>query len=98
MVMTDYNRSGAGRPEPFSKSIAMRNGPLLKLGSTSRGHRWTAEVVINNGRALGTLKCDGIVVRPFFNVGVSHTGRFITDICNGSGATVSFHTGSNVIE
>jgi hypothetical protein len=37
-------------------------------------------------------------VRPFFNVRIDTTGRFVTDIGTGSGVNVAFHTGSNVIE
>jgi hypothetical protein len=97
--MTKFERSGAGKPEAFSKGILKSGGNILRLGSISKDrHRWSAEIVVRNGRALGTLKCGGIVVRPFFNVRIDTTGRFVTDIGTGSGVNVAFHTGSNVIE
>lgn len=95
--MTNYNRSGAGRPLAFSDQIRAEGGSLLIIGSISKDReRWTAEIVVRDGYAFGTLKDWQRIARPSFKVKLDTTDRFQVDIGTGSGVKVAFHTGSNV--
>lgn len=94
--MTNYNRSGAGAPEAFSKQFEAAGGCLLRLASVTKGRgEWTAEIVVCKNRVLGTLKRGDEVVRPFFKVSLDYTNRFTVDIGTGSGVRIAFQTESN---
>lgn len=97
--MTDYRRNGTKKPAtPFSDDIRANGGKLLCLGSVSKDREgWVAEIVVRDGRAIGTLKSDGEVVRPSFSVKIDHMNVFKVDIGTGSGVCVVFQTGSNVL-
>lgn len=97
--MTNFNRNGAKKkPVVYSDQVRACYGKVLCLRSISKDRKgWTAEIVLRDGRALGTLKCDGKVIRPFFKVSLDTTNRFAVDIGTGSGVKVAFQTGSNVL-